>query len=191
LDREALARSPINCRFATTRVQDAKLVLLDPEAHDIYEVFKASLAVPGCWPEAVYLGDAEYLDGGTVNPLPVDFLLESGMNRVVAILSKPLDCESEPPNLLERAILWRYFQRWQWMNETLWEAAEKYNQEVSRLEEMSALTPPSSLIIAPERIPPARFITRDRRKINRTIDMGYQRAEALAGELQGILLPGG
>ncbi len=189
LDRDRLLRSSIRCGFAVTRAADAELVLLDPAAHDIYEVFKASLAVPGCYPEAVRLGGEEYLDGGTVNPLPVDFLLGRGMDLVVGVLSRPLDCENEPPNLLERALFWRYFQRYEWMMESLWGAAEKYNQEVSRLEEMAARTPPASLIIAPERMPPARFITRDRRKINRTIDMGYQRAEASAGDLRGILLP--
>jgi hypothetical protein len=43
------------------------------------------------------------------------------------------------------------------------------------------------LIVAPDNMPPARFITRDARKINRTIDLGYKKVKELSREIRAFL----
>jgi len=103
-------------------------------------------------------------------------LIDHHVDRILAILSKPLDCENEPPTFVERTLFWRYFQRHEWMLEKLWESVQLYNEQVSLLEIMSKRKPPEAFILFPDRMPPAKFITRDKRKINRTIDMGYRKA---------------
>ena len=173
--------------FAVTRVPDGRLTFLDPKNGDVYEMFRACLAVPGCYPVTVKLGSVEYVDGGTVNPLPGRFLLNKGISRILAILTKPLDCETEPPSFLERTLFWRYFHKHEWMLERLWEAAQAYGEEVSLLEKLACENPPRAFIISPDRMPPAKFITRDRKKINRTIDMGYRKAMALMPEINDFL----
>jgi predicted patatin/cPLA2 family phospholipase len=183
LDIESLLHSEIQCFFAVTKVPEGTLRLLTPGDYDIYDTFKAALAVPGCYPEAVSVGTHEYLDGGTVNPLPAKLICHKKTEKIVAILSKPLDCESEPPSFLERALFWRYFQRYDWMLEKLWVAGQAYNEEVSFLEQLAQETPPKALIICPTKTPPARFITRDRKKINRTIDMGYQKVNEMEDQI--------
>jgi predicted patatin/cPLA2 family phospholipase len=89
----------------------------------------------------------------------------------------------ESPTFLERSLFWRYFRTYDWMLEKLWEGAQAYNDHVAFLEKMAAADPPRAFIIAPDQMPPARFITRDRKKINRTIDMGYRKAKSLEGDL--------
>ena len=69
------------------------------------------------------------------------------------------------------------------MLERLWEAAQRYNEQVSLLEGMSKKNPPEAFILCPDAIPPARFITRDKKRINRTIDLGYRK---VAGQLDEI-----
>ena len=189
LNLQRLANSPMRCMFALTRVSDGRPVLLGPGEDDIYRLLKASLAVPGCCPYSVSIGEDEYLDGGTANPLPVQALIDQDMGRILAILSRPMDCESEPPNLLERTLFWRYFHRYDWMLERLWEAAQLYNEQVSLLESMAAKKPPEAFILCPDRMPPARFITRDKKKINRTIDMGYQKTADKIDEIKIFLKP--
>jgi predicted patatin/cPLA2 family phospholipase len=187
LDIQALLRSRTTCLFALTKTPEASLTLLSPGHNDIYRTFKAGLAVPGCYPGTVRLGRHEYVDGGTVNPLPVTSLLDKKMNKVIAVLTKPLDCESEPPNFLERAFIWRYLHRYDWLWEKLWEAAHAYNEQVLLLERLAQERPPRAFIICPENTLPARFITRDRRKINRTIDLGYRKVESLENEIRNFL----
>jgi len=82
----------------------------------------------------------------------------------------------QPPSIFERTLFWRYFHRHQWMLDKLWEAAQSYGEEVSRLEKLAEESPSRALLITPDRMPPAKFITRDRAKINRTVDMGYRKA---------------
>jgi predicted patatin/cPLA2 family phospholipase len=187
LDLNSLNRSPMTCLFALTRVSDGRPVLLGPGDDDIYRLFKASLAVPGCCPYTVCLGGDEYLDGGTTNPLPVQALTDKKTDRIFAILSRPIDCDSEPPTLLERALFWRYFHRYDWMLERLWEAAQRYNEQVSLLEGMSKKNPPEAFILCPDSTPPARFITRDKKKINRTIDLGYRKVSGQLDEIKTFL----
>jgi predicted patatin/cPLA2 family phospholipase len=187
LDLHHLIHTPITCLFALTRVPDGRLVLLGPADDDIYRLFKASLAVPGCCPFTVSLGGEQYVDGGTADPLPVKALIDEKIHKILAILSKPIDCESEPPTLLERTLFWRYFHRYDWMLERLWEAAQTYNEQVSLLESMAQKEPPEAFILCPESMPPAKFITRDKNKINRTIDLGYKKATNQVEEIRSFL----
>jgi predicted patatin/cPLA2 family phospholipase len=187
LDIETLLRSGMDCHFAVTQVPEGTLMLLSPGDYDIYNMFEAALAVPGCFPGTVLMGSHEYLDGGTVNPLPAKSLYDKRPGKILAILSKPVDCEAEPPSFFERALFWRYFQRYDWMIDRLWEAGQAYNDEVAFLEELAAKTPAKAFIVCPSKTPPARFITRDRKKINQTIDMGYRQVAVLEDKIRGFL----
>jgi hypothetical protein len=74
------------------------------------------------------------------------------------------------------------------MMERLWAAAHLYNEQVVLLETLARENPPRALIICPDRIPPARFITRDKKKINHTIDMGYKKAEEHMDEIRAFVM---
>jgi NTE family protein len=55
---------------------------------EVAEAVHASIAVPGiCVP--VKIGDETYVDGGIVDPLPVDVLREMGVSRVIAVNAIP------------------------------------------------------------------------------------------------------
>jgi predicted patatin/cPLA2 family phospholipase len=187
LDIQSLVRSQIDCFFALTKVPDGSLAFLRPSDDDIYETFKAALAVPCCYPGTVCLGNYEYIDGGTVNPLPVRSLYHKKTDRILAILSKPLDRESDPPGLFERILFWRYFRSYDWVLDRLWASGRVYNEEASTLGHLAADTPPKALIICPDKIPPAKFITRDSKKINKTIDLGYRKVEEYEDEIEQFL----
>jgi len=55
---------------------------------EVADAVHASIAVPGvCVP--VTLGDETYVDGGIVDPLPVDVLRELGVSRIIAVNAIP------------------------------------------------------------------------------------------------------
>lgn len=184
LNRNALLHNKMVCRFSAATVPHGKEVFLSPSEHDIYDLFKACLAVPGCYPTTVTMNDCEYVDGGTVNPLPLQGLPNENVSRFLAILTKPTDCENEPPNFLERTLFWRYFKRHDWMLEKLWEAAQMYNSQVALLEQMAQEEPPRALILCPDKMLPVKFVTLDNKKLNRTIDLGYEKMEQLENEVR-------
>jgi len=187
LNKPAFLSNKMICRFAATSVPHGEQAFLNPTENDIYDTIKACLAVPGCYPTAVSMNDCEYVDGATVNPLPLEGLSDDETLRVVAILSKPMSCEDEPPNFLERALFWRYFKKYDWMLEKLWEAAQNYNNQVSQLEQMARENPPRALIVCPDKMPPVKFVTLDHKKMNRTIDLGYDKVEELEDRIGSFL----
>ena len=187
LDREALLAGKLDCRFLAATVPEGEEAFLSSRDENIYEVFRACLAVPGCYPSPITLNGREYVDGGTVNPLPLNGLLHKHNLKIIAILSKPLNCEIEPPSFLERALFWRYFNRYDWMLEKLWEAAQLYNSQVSLLEQMVEENPHRALIISPEETPPIKFVTLDNKKINRTIDLGYEKVEKMEDRIRSFI----
>lgn len=187
IDISSLLENPMQCLFAVTDILDEKVKFLSPGEADCYLIFNACLAVPGCYPKTVSINGFECVDAGTVNPLPVGALLERNIDGVIGILSRPLHSENETMSWFERVLFWRYFQKYDWMLEKLWEAAETYREEVLRLEQLAAEHPPHALIIRPDKMPPASFITRDKKKINRTIDMGYRAVQRREKEIGDFL----
>ncbi|WP_035254338.1 hypothetical protein [Desulfatiglans anilini] len=73
------------------------------------------------------------------------------------------------------------------MMERLWDAAMVYREETSFLKSLALQNPPRAMVICPDDMPPARFLTRDRRKIILTVDMGYAKVQALLRPIRRFL----
>lgn len=187
LNQDTLLGSRMTCHFSAAMVPHGKEVFLSPIEIDIYDLFKACLAVPGCYPATVSINDCRYVDGGTVNPLPFQGLPNENVSKFLVILTKPTHCENEPPNFLKRALFWRYFRRYDWMIEKLWEGAQLYNSQVALLEQMAHEDPPRALLISPDKTLPVKFMTLDNRKLNQTIDLGYEKVEKLEDDIRRFM----
>jgi len=187
LDLKNLTHSKIACYFALTDVAKARPIFLTPRDDDIYTIFESALAIPVCYPKPTYIHGHEYRDGGITNLLPLRFLIDKKVDQIVAVLSTPLDYQYQPLNLIERILLYRYFKGNKWILRKLWETALAYEEAKSLLKRLSQQGPPKTFIIAPDRMPPARFITRNRKKINRTIDLGYQKVKVLENKIRSFL----
>lgn len=174
LDLEALHAADLECRFAATRVPEGALALLNPREHEVYTLMKACLAVPGCYPGTVSVDACEYLDGGTVHPLPFLGPLHDGGDQVLAILSKPQGSDAHLVGFWEKLLFWRYFHRYDWMEEKLLLAEQSYHEHVTFLAREAQSHPTRALALHPDCDLPARFLTRNEHKLNETIDLGYQ-----------------
>lgn len=189
LNLENQKNSKMACYFVLTDVTGGQSVFLRPGDGDIYTIFEAALKVPGCYPKPIYIHGCEYMDGGITSLLPIHFLTEQKVDKMVAILSTPLDYAYHPLNLIERALLWRYFRKNQWISKQLKEASQIYEKERSLLKQLAEKDSPRAFIISPDKMPPARFITRNRKKINQTVDLGYRKAKGLEKEIDLFLHP--
>jgi NTE family protein len=93
--KKRLMKSIGNVRFAELlrplRVLATNLETLERVTFcsgEVATAVHASIAVPGiCVP--VTIGDEAYIDGGIVDPLPVDVLHEMGVNRIIAVNAIP------------------------------------------------------------------------------------------------------
>jgi predicted patatin/cPLA2 family phospholipase len=56
---------------------------------DLYEVMRATTALPGLYDRSVPVGASRYVDGGTVDALPVVRAAEWGAQDILAVLTRP------------------------------------------------------------------------------------------------------
>lgn len=73
----------------TTDAKTGKSHYFDKEdVDDRYDVFHATCALPVVLPPAV-IGGREYYDGGLSNPIPIDKMLEDGVEKMLIVLTRP------------------------------------------------------------------------------------------------------
>ncbi len=173
LSRERLRKNPMQALFAATDLKQRELTLFSAEHTDIYLVFKAAMAVPGCYLGTVCVDQQECVDGGLVNFLPLDQLNRFPVDRILVFLTRPLGTGHLLPGFLEKGLFYRFFAKNDWMFDRLQETEQNYTQTVSTLQNRCEQQPDRVMIIAPEKRLPVRFISRNQKRINRTIDIGY------------------
>ncbi len=134
------------------------------------------------------MGPCEHLDGGAVHPLPFLGGLDPD-DRILAILSKPEGAEIHLVGFWGKLLFRRYFRHHDWMEEKLALAERHYQEHVAFLEQEARGDPPRAVVIHPENPTPAGFLTRNARKLNRTIDLGYRQVETLESEIARFSTP--
>ncbi|MCF8106184.1 MAG: hypothetical protein K9K64_11930 [Desulfohalobiaceae bacterium] len=174
LSRKQLQENPMQALFAATDLKQRELTLFSADHPDIYSVFKAAMAVPGCYLGTVRVDQQECVDGGLINFLPLDRLLRFPVDRVLVFLTRPLGTGHMLPGFLEKGLFYRFFAKNEWMFAKLQETEQNYTQTVSTLQTHCEQQPDRVMIIAPEKRLPVRFISRNKKRINRTIDIGYE-----------------
>jgi len=146
---------------------------------DCYDIFKASSAIPFiCHPYTV--GGMPYFDGALGDPVPVEKAFRCGCDKVVVILTRPVDPPRGPgsDSFLADRIQHRYpF------------AARKFRTRVERYNEGVALArryadEGKALIIAPDNIDGLDTLTRDHSTLVYFYHKGYDDAKRISAFLE-------
>ncbi len=173
LDLEKLQTNPMQAFFAATNVRKRDLTFFTDRHPDIYSVFKAAMAVPACYLETVRVDEQECVDGGLINFLPVHYFADFPVNRLLVILTRPFNALHYLPGFLEKSLFYRFFSKNEWMFEKLQESETRYEQTVSTLQSLCGQAPHKIMVLAPEKRLPAYFISRNQKRVNQTVDLGY------------------
>ncbi len=72
----------IPLKIITTNLGNGREVIFDKGS--VTKAVMASITVPGIFPP-VEIGGSYYIDGGVVNPTPVDIAKKSGMDKIIAV----------------------------------------------------------------------------------------------------------
>lgn len=147
---------------------------------DHFDVFKASSAIPTiCRPYPVN-GNA-YFDGALSDPVPVEKAFELGCDRVVVILTKPENVlrNAKKDTALSRGIRRHYPAA----ADKLCARAELYNGEVALAKAYAREG--RALIVAPDDTCGVDTLTRDRERLMRLYDKGYQDGARIEAFLAG------
>ena len=143
-------------------------------SQDNYHIFKASSCIPVvCKPYIV--NGIPCFDGGLADPIPIQRAFDDGCDRVVVILTRPVDSLRTPEKDQRMARLLhrkypkaaeRLAGRWQLYNDQL--ALAKEYQQQGR-----------ALILAPDNLGGLETLTRDKAAMDRLYRKGYLDASAI------------
>lgn len=181
VDFEALNRS-------TSWYQAVATVAKTGEAHyftkadmtqDNYEILKASCCLPAvCRP--VKIGGVAYYDGGVVEPIPYKKAFEDGCDKLVVLLTLPVE-EKKERQVLQYFFclkLWRYPKIYQ----SLMEDYKRYNTAVGELKVLEAQG--KVKIIAPASTCGISTIKKSREGFQQLYDLGYKDGERIEAFLR-------
>ncbi len=106
-DPVAATRGSPALYVAATDVHTGEGVLVKPNAGDVIEWLRASLALPVGYNRVVRIGERGFIDGGVAMPVPFDEPLESPCEGpTVVVLTRKMNTLKAAPKLWERAFIW-------------------------------------------------------------------------------------
>lgn len=182
LDYPAIIENKTELSVVATDAHTGKAVYFDKHsdmAQDDYKILMASSCFPVfCKP--VDVGGKRYYDGGISDPIPFKKAFENGCDKVIIILTKPLDSPSSQKrnergaNVLKR----RYPNFADAMNKAAGIYAKQL-KEALQLQESG-----KALILAPDDIMGLGTFTRDVNKLPALYEKGYTGAAKIKSFLQ-------
>lgn len=140
---------------------------------------KGSCAIPGvCKPYKV--GDSLYFDGGVADPVPVEKALADGCDRLLVVLTKPLDFVKKPEHF--RAAYTRALRAYPNIVKELKMRADVYNHGVEKARALASEG--RAVILAPAGGYYVTAFTKNEKKLERLYREGYEAAQNALSKLK-------
>lgn len=140
---------------------------------------KGSCAIPGvCKPYKV--GDSLYFDGGVADPVPVEKALADGCDRLLVVLTKPLDFVKKPEHF--RTAYTRALRAYPNIVKELKMRADVYNRGVEKARALASEG--RVVILAPAGGYYVTAFTKNEKKLERLYREGYEAAQNALSKLK-------
>ena len=181
-DQEAFARSGIDFYTVLTNVESGEAEYV--KIHDAFEqmeTLRATSAMPFV-SKMVEINGKKYLDGGIADSIPLRFCQQLGYDKIIVVLTRPLDYRKTPTNLL---LFNAFYRRYPKLVERLTNRYADYNrtvEDIIRLNEQGKI-----FVIRPSITLPIRRIEKDVHKIQAMYDLGVSDAQYVMQDLKAYL----
>jgi len=153
---------------------------------NVYELLKATMALPVVYGRVVTVDGVPYIDGGVADAIPLEAALELAPSRIIVVTTRPSGYRKSPSRL-GRLLRFNY-SGFPALHPVFAHRSEKYNRVIDKLE---ALEKSGGVqVIRPLVTLPASRMTRDRGRILETLSLGQSAARHfLAREGLGVAAP--
>lgn len=181
-NQEAFEQSGIDFYATLTNVETGKpeYVKLNNLFEEM-EVLRATSAMP-IVSKMVEIDGKKYLDGGVSDSVPVDKIREMGYDKVIVVLTRPLDYRKKPSNPTMYKLMYGKYPEF---IKTATNRYRDYNDTVERIIDMESKK--EIFVIRPSRTVDIKRIERDENKLQEMYDLGVsdcmQSMEALKNYL--------
>ena len=181
VDYDAFFRAGQTLITVATRADNGKpQYFTNADFHkDDFSPLKASCAIPGvCRPYKV--GDSLYFDGGVADPVPVEKALADGCDRLLVVLTKPLDFVKKPEHF--RAAYTRALRAYPNIVKELKMRADVYNRGVEKAGVLACAG--RAVMLAPAGGYYVTAFTKNEKKLERLYREGYEAAQNALSKLK-------
>ena len=132
------------------------------------EVLRATSAMPYV-SKVVELESGKYLDGGISDSIPVDKCKELGYDKVIVVLTRPLDYRKKKP---KEFLAKSYYRKYPEFAKTLNNRYKMYNETVEKIIDME--NKKEIFVIRPSRFVNIKKIEKDPEKLQEMYDLGLE-----------------
>lgn len=110
LDLDRVLSSRPSLEYVLSDHDTGRPVYVDAKRHDIFDLMRASSALPHIYPLPVRIAGHNYFDGGQSDPIPVQRALAFGATHIVVVRTRPAGYVKKPalPWLARTALQNRY-----------------------------------------------------------------------------------
>lgn len=145
------------------------------------EVLRATSAMPFV-SKFVELDGEEYLDGGISDSIPVDKCKELGFEKIIVILTRPIDYRKKKGNKFIAKIKYRKYPK---LVEAINSRYKNYNETVEKIIDME--NKKEIFVIRPSKTLRIKRIEKDVNKLQEIYDLGVKDAKELLDEMKAFL----
>jgi predicted patatin/cPLA2 family phospholipase len=177
LDAERVALSDTTLRIAVTNCATGAADHVAATRSNVYELLKATMALPVVYGRVVPVDGVPYIDGGIADAIPLEAALALSPARIIVVTTRPSGYRKSPSRM--GGLLRFNYKAFPAVWPALANRWESYNRSISRLEALEQLGRVE--VIRPSSTLPASRMTRDRGRILETLALGQSAARAFLG----------
>jgi predicted patatin/cPLA2 family phospholipase len=146
----------------------------DAKCPQIFDLMRASSAMPGAYPRPVEINGIFYTDGSVSDPIPVKQAIKDGFTEILVILTRHCGFRKTHPSRLAATICYPHNRK---VREAYLRSYIHYNEALDTIQ-----TPPAGInivVVRPIEPLPIHRLSRDRETIISTIEQGKKDAGIL------------
>ena len=181
-DNETFMKSDIDFFATVTNVETGEPEYI--KLNDLFaqmEVLRATSAMPYV-SQIVELENGKYLDGGVSDSIPVEKSKEMGYDKIIVILTRPLDYRKKKP---KEFIAKTYYRKYPKFAKTLNNRYKMYNDTVEKIIELE--NKKEIFVIRPSKTLKIKRIEKDAEKLQEMYDLGLEDGQKVLEDLKKYL----
>ena len=169
IDYETFKNSNIEFYAVVTNIETGKAEYIkidDLKDKNSLEILRASGSMPFV-SRPVIVNNKKYLDGGIADSIPIDKIMSMGFDRVIVVLTRPIDYKKKKSNQILPKI---YYRKYPKFVETINKRYIKYNEELEKIEQLEKQE--KILVIRPSKLVNIKRIEKNIDKLQEMYDLG-------------------
>lgn len=184
-DNETFIKGNKDYYVVTTNIETGKaeyFKIVNP--YEQLEIFRASAAIPVV-SKIVKIDNKKYLDGGVADSIPIDKCIELGYDKIIVILTQPLDYRKEKLSKTKISVIKTKYKNYPNLIEAMSRRHINYNNSIEKIIDLE--NKKEIFVIRPSKKINIKIMEKDKEKLQEVYDLGINDASKIIKNLRKYL----